>query len=201
MRLYQVLKRFAMVTLSAFALGLAAAPAQAAMAPPTPPSPTIHTGPMTTVTQAQLQAWMSAAQKAPALTAAQQAAVDAFVKAHPFQGTVVQLPAPPGSKVAPEVGGGFYWWGIQVTLTNNDVHNLIQIILMGGIGVAAAALCGLIGGPFGPFLAAACGVLGAALGYLIAEVVWNNIGPYFRGHGVYFNYSYYNYNHWSWGTW
>ena len=198
MRLYQVLKRFAMVTLSAFALGLAAAPAQAAAVPP---SPSIHTGVSTTVSQAQVQAWMTAALNAPALTAAQQAAVDAFVKAHPFQGTVMQLPAPPGQKVGPEIGGGFYWWGIQVTLTNADVHNIIQIILMGGIGAAAAAICGLVGGPFGLVLAAFCGVLGAVLGYVIAEVIWNNIGPYFRGHGVYVNYSYYNYNHWSWGTW
>jgi hypothetical protein len=198
MRLYQVLKRFAMVTLSAFALCLAAAPAQAATAPP---SPGVRTGVTTTITQAQVQAWMTAALSAPAPTAAQMAAVDAYAKAHPFQGTVMPLPAPPGQKVGPLIGGGIYWWGVQVTLTNSDVHTIIQIIAMGGIGAAAGFLCGLVGGPAALFLAAACGVAGAVLGYVIAEIIWNNIGPYFRGHGVYVNYSFYNYYHWSWGTW
>ena len=193
--MYRTLKRLTMVTLSVFTLGLAAAPAQAAAVPPAPGARTVRTG---TVTQAQMQAWITQAQKAPSPTAAQLAAIDAYVKAHPFQGTVTALPAPAGQKVRPDVGGGYYWWGLQATLTNADVHTIIQIIVSGGIGTAAGAICGLFGGPV---LIAICGIVGAVFGYAVAEIIWNNIGPYFRGNGVYVNYNYYGNYRWSWGTW
>ena len=125
---------------------------------------------------AELQAL---AKSLPAPSAAQLAGVLAIARLHPMQGLVTLIPrpqdaVPPASGlVGPDVSVQLQWWGIHIYLTSADLHAIWNMVLTGGIGGAAAILCS----PGGPWLAVACGVGGAVVGYIVAEAVWNYIGP------------------------
>ncbi|MDQ6879267.1 MAG: hypothetical protein M3082_16550 [Candidatus Dormibacteraeota bacterium] len=110
-------------------------------------------------------------------TPAQLAGAKAYLLSHPFQGTVeYQAPgtstAPKGMR--PAISGGFYWWGIRISLTNEDVTSLFNAMVTYGTAAVAAALCAP-----GVWLVVVCGAIGAFAGWLVVSVVLqatNNFG-------------------------
>jgi hypothetical protein len=170
------------------------APALAAgpSSPPLPSSPGVTSG---TLTIAQLEAYVASL---PAPTAAQIAAAQAIAAKHAFQGTVSIQYAPSatgGGKigVTPEVSIGVNWWGIYLHLTQQDVHNIWDIIWASGIAATAAILCLPTG-----WLAVGCAIVGGVFAYLVAEVIWNYIGYYVPSCGVHIGY--YWSGRWYWGN-
>jgi hypothetical protein len=111
-------------------------------------------------------------------TPAQLAGAKAYLQAHPFQGTVENVPAQgtsttPG-KVRPDISIGWYWWGIRIHLTNGDVTSLFWAMVTYGTAAVAAALCAP-----GVWLMVVCGAVGAFIGWLVVTVVLqatNNFG-------------------------
>ncbi len=177
---------------------LTAAPVAAASgggSQPAPTSPGVTSG---TLTLDQLQAL---AASLPAPTAAQLATAKAMAAKDHFQGTVkvVKQPSGPAGTTptgvlapTPYVSVGVNWWGIYLHLTQNDVHNIWDIIWASGIGAAAAILCAPAG-----WLAVACAIVGGVIAYLVAELIWNYIGYWVPACGVHIAYNWWG--GWSWG--
>jgi len=169
------------------------APALAA-GPSAPPPPSLSGVTSGTLTIAQLEAYVASL---PAPTAAQLATAQAVAAKQVFQGTVSIQYAPSttsGGKigVTPYVSVGVNWWGIYLHLTQQDVHNIWDIIWASGIAAAAAILCAPAG-----WLAVGCAIVGAVFAYLVAEVIWYYIGYYVPGCGVHIGY--YWSGSWYWG--
>lgn len=184
-----------MVTyLKRLAVGGGAALAMTALWVPVPVSasapPVVPGAQSVTVSAAQVQAIEAGF---PAPTAAQLAAALAYAKAHPFKGTISPLPAPSGTRVSPDVSTNVYWWGVRIHLTRDDVHNIWDLVVVGGISGAAAILCGP-----GVWLALVCGLIGAVVGYIVAEAVWYYIGYNVPSCGVHIDIPWTL--QWSWGN-
>jgi hypothetical protein len=141
-----------------------------------PVAPTATAASFTTsATYAQTMAQFAAL---PAPTASEYAVALAYAKAHPMQGTGVLIPPPStGSSLGAiqDVGGGVYWWGVRLYLSQNDVHNIWVIVATVGLGGAALILCSP-----GVWLALFCSIVGAVVGYIVAEIIWNYVGSYAR---------------------
>ena len=126
----------------------------------------------------------------PAPTAAQMAAANAWLAAHPkMEGTIEVLTKSRSGgggtlSPTPDVSVGVYWWGIRLHLTQNDVHNIWDLIWAAGIGAAAAVLCSP-----GLWLAIACAIFGAVIAYIVAELIWNYIGYWVPSCGVHIDYN------------
>ena len=128
----------------------------------------------TSITPAQLQTLISMAHT---YTPAQLAAAKAYLKAHPFRGTIeYQPPGPsagrPGTR--PDLSVGWYWWGVRVHLTNYDVTSLFTAMTLFGFAAVAAAICAP-----GIWLMVVCGAIGTFVGWLVVTVVLqatNNFG-------------------------
>src|SRR5205085_11707704 len=112
-------------------------------------------------------------------TAGQFAGAEAYLAAHPMQGTIQYMGQPSststgGSKITPDIWVGVYWWGVRIHLTNADTVSLFSAIVTYGAAAVAAALCSP-----GVWAAVACGFLGAIVGWIIVTVVLqvtNNFG-------------------------
>jgi hypothetical protein len=122
----------------------------------------------------------------PAPTAQQMAAARAWLAAHPkMKGSIEKLsaPAPTTSGVTPYVNTYWIWGGFGIHFTQNDIHNIWDLIWSAGIGAAAAILCAPAG-----WLAVACAIGGAVIAYIVAELIWNWIGYWVPSCGVHINF-------------
>lgn len=182
--------KLSLATTACMLMPMTAAPVYAASTPQPLPDTTIAGS----LSQAQ-----AAYAALPAPTPAQLAAAQAWLAAHPkMQGYVEKL-APPkkagGTGVVgpvPDVSVGWYWWGIRLHLTWEDVHNIWDLIWAAGLGAAAAILCAPAG-----WLAVACAIAGAVIAYIVAELIWNVLGPWVPSCGVHVDY--YWWGSWGWG--
>ena len=158
---------------------LTAAPVQAASTPAPAPAVTIV---------GDLSSAQAAFASLPAPSAAQMAAARAWLAAHPqMEGSIVELAKPKSSggtsSPTPDVTVSVNWWGIRLHLTQNDVHNIWDLIWAAGIGAAAAVLCSP-----GLWLSIACAIVGAVIAYIVAEIIWNYIGYWVPSCGVHIDY-------------
>ena len=187
-RLFWHVTRIALVTAGCLVMPLTAAPVQAASQPNQPlPGVTIV---------GNLSDAKAAYAALPAPTAAQLAAAQAWLAAHPaMQGTIVKLKQPGGGSgtTSKYVSVNWYWWGIRLHLTQADVHNIWDLIWAAGIGAAAAILCAP-----GGWLAVACAIIGAVVAYIVAELIWNVIGYWVPGCGVHIDF--YWWGGYGWGA-
>ena len=156
-------------------LPLTAAPVHAASTPSPAPGVTIS---------GDLGSEQAAFASLPTPTAAQMAAARAWLAAHPkMQGSVVQLAKPKSGAGSlgptPYVSVSVNWWGVRLHLTQNDVHNIWDLIWAAGIGAAAAVLCSP-----GLWLSVVCAIFGAVIAYIVAELIWNYFGYWVPGCGV-----------------
>src|ERR1700746_3673288 len=116
---------------------LTAAPVQAASTPAPAPGVTIV---------GNLSSAQAAFAALPAPTEAQMSAARAWLAAHPrMEGSIVVLSQPKSGtgalRPAPYRSLSVNWWGIRLHLTQNDVHNIWDLVWAAGIGAAAAVLC------------------------------------------------------------
>jgi hypothetical protein len=158
---------------------LTAAPVHAASTPPPTPGVTF----VDSASSAQV-----AFASLPAPTAAQMTAARAWLAAHPkMEGSIVELSKPKSGtgtlSPTPYVSVSVNWWGIRLHLTQNDVHNIWDLVWAAGIGAAAAVLCSP-----GLWLSIACAIAGAVIAYIVAELIWNYIGYWVPGCGVHIDY-------------
>jgi hypothetical protein len=120
-----------------------------------------------TPSQVQAAAVTLAAQKVDPTKLAQ---AEAYLLQHPLEGHITYF-TKNGKAVKgpqPNLTWGVGWDYVTVYLSENDVHNIWDLIWTVGLGAAGAALCAP-----GVFLSALCAVVGAVIGYVIAEAVWN----------------------------
>jgi hypothetical protein len=175
------------------------APIASAESVPIPIPPTVRPQPAFagitsgTLTLDQAKAEMA---KLPKPTAQQMDIARAMLAKDHFDVSITQTPMPSlggkGMSAPHTVSVGINWWGYYIYFTQNDIHQIWDIIWAAGIGAGAAILCSE-GGP----LAVVCAIAGAVIAYIIAEIIWNYIGYYVPSCGVYIEYTFWG--SWSWG--
>jgi hypothetical protein len=129
----------------------------------------------------------------PPATPAQLEAGMAYLNAHPLLVSGQLIAATSYRGVTPNVSIGLNWWGIRLNLTNGDIHQILQLVLIAGFAGAGDLLCG----GAGP-VAVGCAIVGTLFGYIVAEIVWNQLWNN-HGCGAYIQDRWAYPAGWSWG--
>ena len=178
--MFRQMIRFAVAAACCLVMPMTVAPALAAS--PATPSPQPGVTIVGTLSEAQ-----AAFAALPPPTPEQMAAAKAWLAAHPrLQGTIAKINKPTTAGqtgFSPDVSVSWFWGGFRLYLTQQDVHNIWGLVWTAGIGGAAAVLCSP-----GLALAVACAIGGAVIGYIVAELIWNAIGPYVPSCGVHIDF-------------